>query len=144
MIDRIRSGIGERVEQLLAEAEKLRRALVALDPRQDPAPPRRRRVRTPPRPASTHPGSRRGTKARSRSSPSATKRTVLGALAGGGAMTAGEVARATGLKRETVSTTLSRLAKSGEVVKAKRGYRLPEHGGAVGEASAAEAAGPAG
>jgi DNA-binding IclR family transcriptional regulator len=40
-------------------------------------------------------------------------------------MTAGEVAKATGLAPGTVSTTLSKLAKSGEVAKAKRGYRLP-------------------
>jgi CRP-like cAMP-binding protein len=39
-------------------------------------------------------------------------------------MTAGEVATATGLAGGTVSTTLSKLAKSGEVVKAGRGYRL--------------------
>jgi CRP-like cAMP-binding protein len=40
-------------------------------------------------------------------------------------MTAGQVAEATGLGRGTVSTTLTKLAKSGEVVKAERGYRLP-------------------
>jgi hypothetical protein len=40
-------------------------------------------------------------------------------------MTAGEVASATGLPTATVSSTLSRLAKSGEVLKAERGYRLP-------------------
>jgi sugar-specific transcriptional regulator TrmB len=40
-------------------------------------------------------------------------------------MTAGEVASATGLPRTSVSTTLSRLAKSGEVRKVERGYRLP-------------------
>lgn len=40
-------------------------------------------------------------------------------------MTAGEVAAATGLPTATVSTTLSRLAKSGEVLKAERGYRRP-------------------
>jgi DNA-binding IclR family transcriptional regulator len=39
-------------------------------------------------------------------------------------MTAGEVASATGLPTATVSTTLSRLVKSGEVLKAERGYRL--------------------
>jgi DNA-binding IclR family transcriptional regulator len=50
---------------------------------------------------------------------------VLGALADGKAMTAGEVATATGLARGTVSTTLSKLAKSGDVVKVDRGYRLP-------------------
>ena len=41
------------------------------------------------------------------------------------AMTAGEVATATGLPRPSVSTMLSRLAKTGEVRKAERGYRLP-------------------
>jgi hypothetical protein len=39
-------------------------------------------------------------------------------------MTAGEVATATGLGRASVSTTLSKLAKSGEVTKAARGYQL--------------------
>jgi biotin operon repressor len=42
-------------------------------------------------------------------------------------MTAGEVATATGLGRATVSTTLTKLANSGEAVKAERGYRLPAH-----------------
>ncbi len=50
---------------------------------------------------------------------------MLAALAGGEAMTAGEVASKAGLARGTVSTTLSKLAKSGEVEKAERGYRLP-------------------
>jgi DNA-binding IclR family transcriptional regulator len=50
---------------------------------------------------------------------------VLAALAGSDAMTAGQVADQTGLARPTVSTTLSKLAKSGEVAKAERGYRLP-------------------
>jgi DNA-binding IclR family transcriptional regulator len=49
---------------------------------------------------------------------------VLAALATGEAMTAGQVADKTGLARGTVSTTLSKLAKSGEVQKAERGYRL--------------------
>jgi len=41
-------------------------------------------------------------------------------------MTAGEVATATGLNRGTVSTTLSKCVKTGEVLKAQRGYRLPD------------------
>jgi DNA-binding IclR family transcriptional regulator len=49
----------------------------------------------------------------------------LEALADGNPKTAGEVATASGLGRGSVSTTLSKLAKSGEVVKADRGYRLP-------------------
>ena len=39
-------------------------------------------------------------------------------------MTAGEIATATGLGRASVSTTLSKLAKSGELTKAARGYQL--------------------
>jgi DNA-binding IclR family transcriptional regulator len=49
---------------------------------------------------------------------------VLQALSGADAMTAGEVASATGLGRASVSTTLSKLANSGEVRKAARGYQL--------------------
>jgi DNA-binding MarR family transcriptional regulator len=60
----------------------------------------------------------------SRTTPGATKASVLGALAGGDAMTAGQVATKAGLARPTVSTTLSKLAKTGEVQKAARGYRL--------------------
>jgi DNA-binding IclR family transcriptional regulator len=55
---------------------------------------------------------------------------VLDALSAGNAMTAGEVATATGLARSTVSTTLTRLAKTGEVLKAERGYQLATPGGA--------------
>jgi len=54
----------------------------------------------------------------------ATRASVLAALEGGEAMTAGQVATKAGLGRPTVSTTLSKLAKTGEVQKANRGYRL--------------------
>jgi CRP-like cAMP-binding protein len=54
-----------------------------------------------------------------------TKSAVIAALASSKrAMTAGEVATATGLGRASVSTTLSKLAKSGEVQKAARGYAV--------------------
>ena len=58
----------------------------------------------------------------------ATKASVLAALSGGDAMTAGQVATKAGLARPTVSTTLSKLAKTGEVQKATRGYRLASAG----------------
>jgi len=61
---------------------------------------------------------------RARTAPGATKRAVLKTLASGDAMTAGEVANATGLGRASVSTTLSKLSKAGEVTKAARGYKL--------------------
>lgn len=123
MIDRLRHDIQERLEQLLAEAEKLRAALAALDPRSSPtqpakAPPAASRRRSA-RPAPT-------SSPRPRPAAGATKTAVLRALSPGGAMTAGEVAAATGLGRATVSTTLSKLSKSGEVTKAQRGYSLPE------------------
>jgi DNA-binding IscR family transcriptional regulator len=60
----------------------------------------------------------------SRTGPGATKASVLAALLGGEAMTASQVATKAGLARPTVSTTLSKLAKTGEVQKADRGYRL--------------------
>jgi hypothetical protein len=53
------------------------------------------------------------------------KAKVLEALKDG-PMTASEIANATGIATGTVSTLLTRLSKSGEVVKAERGYRLPE------------------
>jgi DNA-binding transcriptional ArsR family regulator len=59
-----------------------------------------------------------------RLAPRATKHAVLAALADGSAMTAGEVATATGLGRASVSTTLSKLAKAGELTKAARGYQI--------------------
>ena len=60
----------------------------------------------------------------SRTTPGATRASVLAALGSGEAMTASQVATKAGLARPTVSTTLSKLAKTGEVQKAERGYRL--------------------
>ncbi len=67
-----------------------------------------------------------------RSAPGATKRAVLQTLSAGEAMTAGQIAAATGLGRAKISTTLSRLAKSGELNKVARGYQIarpasPDH-----------------
>jgi DNA-binding transcriptional ArsR family regulator len=59
-----------------------------------------------------------------RTAPGATKATVLAALEDGSAMTAGEIAAATGLGHATVSTTLSKLATSGAIAKAARGYQI--------------------
>jgi CRP-like cAMP-binding protein len=50
---------------------------------------------------------------------------VLEALNGDGPMTASEIAKATGIGTGTVSTLLTKMAKSGELVKAERGYKLP-------------------
>jgi DNA-binding transcriptional ArsR family regulator len=153
MIDRIRQDIQERLDQLLAEADKLRRALIALDPRpQSATPPREARnsaggdkaSATPSLPKS--PTARTRTRAASAASrpaktaSGATKTKVLSALSHDGALTAGEVANATGLGRATVSTTLSKLAKSGQIAKAQRGYRLRESPNVSGPAQGPETA----
>jgi DNA-binding transcriptional ArsR family regulator len=124
LIDRLRHDIEQRLEQLLAEAEKLRSALAALNPGSRPAPLAAVRPTTK---AASPPSATRSARPQARlarTPTGATKTAVLGALAHGGAMTAGDVAAATGLARPTVSTTLSKLAQAGEVLKAKRGYRL--------------------
>ena len=131
MIDRLREQIQERLDQLVNEADRLRKALIALGPRASKATARRspapRQSMEPTATATSAPAQRPSTPAtRSarRTAPGATKMAVLAALAGGEAMTAGEVATKAGLARPTVSTTLSKLAKTGEVEKAARGYRL--------------------
>ena len=53
------------------------------------------------------------------------KAKVLEALKGG-PMTASDIAKETGIGTGTVSTMLTKLTKSGELVKAERGYRLPD------------------
>jgi DNA-binding transcriptional ArsR family regulator len=125
MIERLRKELQDRLDQLLSEADRLRQAIAALDPRSRPsarvteAPARPRTPRSAAASAAPAPAA-----SRTRTAPGATRKQVLEALAGGQAMTAGEVAAATGLARGTVSTTLSKLAKSGEVTKAERGYQL--------------------
>jgi hypothetical protein len=53
------------------------------------------------------------------------RQVVLSALADGQAMTAGELAAATGLRRGTIVAELSKLVKIGTLVKADRGYTAP-------------------
>jgi hypothetical protein len=81
-----------------------------------------------PRAARTRRSGESGSATNGRTAPGATKASVLAALVGGEAMTAGQVATKAGLARPTVSTTLSKLAKRGEVEKAERGYRLASAG----------------
>jgi sugar-specific transcriptional regulator TrmB len=53
------------------------------------------------------------------------KAKILQALKGRGPMTASEIAKDTGIPAATVSTTLTKMAKTGELAKAERGYTLP-------------------
>ena len=140
MIDRLREQIQQRLDQLAGEADRLRKALAALDPRSSKTPARKPPARKPAPSTATEPAttatkrkpaqrrSQPAARSRRRTAPGATKASVLGALDGGEAMTARQVAEKTGLARGTVSTTLSKLAKSGEVQKAERGYRLASTG----------------
>ena len=140
MIDQIRRDIQARREELLGEIDKLRQALVALTSREsepdrgdhasapvsgsapagESAGARARRTSR----RSEEPAGAAAAPARSRTAQGATKAAVLAALKDGSAMTAGEIAAATGLGRATVSTTLSKLATSGEIAKAARGYQI--------------------
>jgi CRP-like cAMP-binding protein len=53
-----------------------------------------------------------------------TRAKVLEALKDG-PKTAGDISETTGIPRASASTTLNKLAKTGDVVKAERGYKLP-------------------
>ena len=133
IIDQIKKDIQERLDQVLAEADKLRHALLALDAQNSTSSPKQTAKAASPQTADV-PSSRGARSGRTRTrtastSPrnasGATRAKVLSALSHDRALTAGEVANATGLGRASVSTTLSKLSKSGEITKADRGYRLP-------------------
>jgi CRP-like cAMP-binding protein len=53
------------------------------------------------------------------------KAKILAALKESEPLTATEIAKLTGISAGTVSTTLNKMAKTGELTKAERGYRLP-------------------
>jgi hypothetical protein len=168
MLDQIRREIQARLEELLGEIDRLRRALAALTSRDgEPADgdrataadspatadgvanspraatrrtPRTRKASVPPRPTAETPASPAAAAARIRTAPGATKAAVLAALQDGSAVTAGEIAATSGLGRATVSSTLSELATSGTIIKAARGYQLRHDS----DAAAVEGAGETG
>jgi len=75
-------------------------------------------------------GSKRASAAKRASAPARAPRgqnkaKVLEALKDG-PMTASEIAKVTGIGPGTVSTMLNKMAKSGELAKADRGYKLPQ------------------
>jgi hypothetical protein len=118
LLDNIRKQIDARLGELrpiVEEAASLEAALVALDSSDrvvgasQPAPPsRRRRTRGGGRP-------RRGR----------TRAQLVDHLRANPGSTAGDVAKALGLKRTSVATRLPQLVKSGDLVKAARGYSVP-------------------
>jgi DNA-binding transcriptional ArsR family regulator len=135
MLDQLRHEIQTRLDELIDEIDRLRRALHALEAgRPDGTPKTAEKPvltaaasgRASARPATSASRSSRATSPRRsgrRTAPGATKARILETLAGGEAMTASQVAAKAGLDRATVSTTLSKLAGNGEIEKAARGYR---------------------
>jgi CRP-like cAMP-binding protein len=127
-------------QRLNDELDRLRDALSRLEggARSRVGAPRRNRKPTP-KPAGSAPraptakpaGARarrtspsRPTSAGARAPRGQNKAKVLEALKDG-PMTASEISKATGIPAGTASTLLSKMAKSGELAKAERGYKLP-------------------
>jgi predicted transcriptional regulator len=120
LLDTIRRDLNARLDELrplAREASDLQRALEALS--EVPAVPTsdgRDRPRRSNRRVSPRPRSPRGD----------TRARVIEFVAANPGSTAGDVARALGLNRNSVATRLAQLAKSGELAKAKRGYAAPK------------------
>ena len=115
-------------KSLSDELERLKGALSRLEggvrSRVDGTRHRQRPVTQPatsPAPKDTSPAT--STNARAPRGQNKTK--ILAALKDG-PKTASEIAAETGIKSSTVGSSLSKLAKAGEVVKADRGYALPK------------------
>jgi hypothetical protein len=117
LLDSIRTQIDARIAELrplVAEAGSLEAALEALDgPARTTAPGA---LATRERGEGTGPG-------RARTRRGETRARVIDHVRGNPGSTAGDVARALRLNRNTVATRLTQLAKSGELVKTDRGYR---------------------
>jgi CRP-like cAMP-binding protein len=113
----------ERVRDVVKDLE---RAVVSRlsDEQAPPATPTRRATR----PTATT-SNRRATAATRATAPARTPRgqnkaKILDALKGRGPMTASQIAEMTGIPAATVSSTLTRMVKTGELRKAERGYTL--------------------
>jgi len=126
-IKQIEDQLGQR-ERLTDELGRLREALRRLEgeARSRVSVARRRPTTGPPGGATT---ARAAKPAKPASTPARAPRgqnkaKVLEALKDG-PMTASEIAKVTGIATGTVSTLLTKMAKSGELAKADRGYTLP-------------------
>jgi predicted Rossmann fold nucleotide-binding protein DprA/Smf involved in DNA uptake len=114
--------------QLTDELERLRGALSRLEGEARSRVRAGRRNRTPttkPASGTTPTRAAKAAKSPARAPRGQNKAKVLDALKDG-PMTASEIAKVTGIGTGTVSTMLTKMAKSGELAKAERGYRLPQ------------------
>jgi winged helix-turn-helix DNA-binding protein len=111
LIDTARRQLSARLVELrplVEEAARVQQALDALDATGRPPP----RVRTS--------NQRRGATVRGQ-----TGQRIIEYVKANPGSTAGDVAKALGLKRNSTSTRLAQLAKVGELTKVKRGYAAP-------------------
>jgi CRP-like cAMP-binding protein len=115
-------------QNLTDELERLRGALSRLEGEARSRVTSGRRNRKPtakPAVSATPPRAAKPASAPTRAPRGQNKAKVLDALKDG-PMTASEIAKATGIGTGTVSTMLTKMAKSGELAKAERGYKLPQ------------------
>jgi DNA-binding protein HU-beta len=133
----------DRLRDALSRLEGAARSRVSADararrPAAKPAPSARRapaakrttatkRASTAQRAGAAKPASARASAPRGQN-----KAKVLDALKDGRPMTASEIAKATGISAGTASTLLNKMAKTGELAKAERGYTLPAERTAAG------------
>ena len=123
--------IEDQLKQQLKLTDELERLRDALSRLQGEARSRaitgRRNRRPPAKPAggTTRTRAPASASSRARAPRGQNKLKVLDALKDG-PMTASEIAKSTGIGTGTVSTMLTKMAKSGELAKAERGYRLPQ------------------
>jgi CRP-like cAMP-binding protein len=123
--------IEEQLKQqhkLTDELERLRDALTRLDGEERSRARRGRRERKPaakPARGAARTGAAQPASAPARAPRGQNKAKVLDALKDG-PMTASEIAKVTGIGTGTVSTMLTKMAKSDELAKAERGYKLPQ------------------
>jgi hypothetical protein len=118
LLDTIRAQIDARLDELrplVEEAASLEAALAALERSDGTA--------APPRPGrQTSRATSTGRRGRGRGE---TRKRLIEYVRANPGSTAGDVATALGLNRNSVATRLAQLAKSGDMVKATRGYSAP-------------------
>lgn len=118
LLDTIRSDIGARLDELrplVQEATSLEAALEALGDAGGGTSAR----------ASSARSGRRAAAGRRRSPRGDAREKVIAYVRSHPGSTAGDVAKALRLNRNSVATRLTQLGKSGELVKAQRGYSAP-------------------
>jgi hypothetical protein len=120
LLDEIRSDIKTRIDQLrplVREAETLQRALDALA--ETSTPPQRNDSRS-----HTTRTRRKSSSARTPRTRASVRPAVIDYVRANPGSTAGDIAKALGLNRNSLGTRLTQLAKTGELIKAKRGYSV--------------------